>query len=104
MSHAFMLVQPSGDTSLMPAVLPKIEAEVRAKKGNAQEFALMFDRTRMRLGREQKYGTQLVGDLENNLYLFPIEQVEKRRKALGLFPLETYIDLIEKPLGRKVVR
>ena len=104
---AFLLVQHSGDLPLMLAVRPLIEAELTTGKRDARAYALLYDRSQMRLGHPQRYGTQLVGDLEGELYLFPLEDpdhVEELRAAIKLFSLEMYLDLIEKQMGRVVRR
>jgi hypothetical protein len=104
---AFLLVQHSGDMPMMRAALPLIEAELKKKGGDAQSYALLLDRTQMRLGYRQRYGSQLVMGHEGPMYLFPLEDpehVEDRRKAIKLFPLTTYLDIIEKNYERPVVR
>ena len=106
-NDAFLIVQHSGDLPLMLAVLPHIEAAVRERQASAQDFALLYDRTRMRLGHRQRYGTQLVGKLDGKLWLFPLEdpeRVEERRTEIGLFPLATYLSLLERETGRTVRR
>lgn len=107
-ADAFLLVQHSGDMPMMRAALPHIEAELQEKGGDAQSYALLLDRTLMRLGYRQRYGSQVVmGHDGGPMYLFPLEDpehVEDRRKAIELFPLSTYLDFMEKHYERQIVR
>jgi hypothetical protein len=107
-SHeAFLIVQHSGNIPLMLAALPPIERDVKAKRVDAQPYALLFDRLRVTLGEKQRYGTQLGTDLKGELLVMPLEdraRVEELRKELGLSPLVEYLKLFEKQTGGKPVR
>jgi hypothetical protein len=56
---------------------------------------MLEDRTRMRRGRPQVYGTQLGRDPDtNSYYLSPLEDpehVDQRRAEVGLRPLNDYL-------------
>lgn len=122
---AFLIVQHSGDLPLMVAVLPLLEAELRsganeAKPGKGaaidpQNYCLLYDRTHLRLGDGQRYGTQL--QFEDNALLtavlLPMEkfapnmpvteimrQLEQNRTTIGLFPFMTYLESIAQLQGK----
>jgi hypothetical protein len=98
---AFLLVQHSGDLPLMLAALPEIEKDVRAGLADAQNFALLYDRTRIMSGGKQRYGSQVRENEDGDLVVFRLEdpdRVDVRRRELGLGPLKDYLALF----GREV--
>jgi len=93
---AFLLVQHSSDLPLMLAALPEIEKDVRAGKADAQNYALLYDRTQLMSGGKQRYGSQIRENDDGDLVVFKLEdpdRVDARRKELGLTPLEDYLAL-----------
>ncbi len=91
----------------MLAALPAIESDVKAKRLDAQPYALLFDRLKVTLGEKQRYGTQLGSDEKGNLVMMPLEdrsRMEELRKEIGLFPFADYLKLIEKQSPGKPVR
>ncbi len=93
---AFLIVQHSGDLPLMMAVLPEIETDVRQHGVDPQNYALLWDRLQVRLGKRQRYGSQLGTDEQGRMVVIALEdraRVEELRKAIGLFPLKQYLDL-----------
>ena len=95
---AFLMVQHSGNLPLMLAALPEIEKDVRAKRLDAQPYALLYDRTMLYVGEYQRYGTQIL-PLGKVLLVLPMEDpehVEQRRKELGLFSLERYLSFFKR--------
>jgi hypothetical protein len=93
---AFLLVQHSGDLSLMLAALPEIEKDVRAGRADGQNFALLYDRTQLMSGGKQRYGSQVRETENGGLVVYKLEdpdRVDARRKALGLGPLRDYLAL-----------
>jgi hypothetical protein len=93
---AFLIVQHSGDLPLMMAALPEIEKDVKAKRVDAQDYALLFDRSRIFLGDKQRYGTQLMPGPGGTMRILPLEdraRVEELRKEIGLFPLSQYVKM-----------
>ncbi|MHC4225167.1 MAG: DUF6624 domain-containing protein [Planctomycetota bacterium] len=98
---AFLLVQHSGDLPLMMAALPEIEKDVRAGKADAQNYALLYDRTQLMRGGKQRYGSQVRENEAGELVIFRLEDpdnVDAFRKELGLTPLKDYLALF----GREV--
>jgi|GEM_PF-242836 len=103
-SASFLMVQHSGDLPLMLAVLPEVERDVKAKRVNGQDYALLFDRTRVMLGERQRYGSQL-GTVAASLVVIALEdraRVDELRKEMGLMPLASYLALFEKD-GKEIV-
>jgi len=98
---AFLLVQHSGDLPLMLAALPEIERDVRAGRADGQNFALLYDRTRLMSGGKQRYGSQVRENEDGELVVYRLEdpdRVDARRKEMGLTPLRDYLALF----GREV--
>ena len=92
---AFLIVQHSGDLPLMLAALPAIECDVREHGLDGQNFALLWDRTQVDLGRRQRYGSQLGQDGQGRLVVVALEdraRVEELRRSLRMQPLRQYLD------------
>ncbi|MBK8500225.1 MAG: hypothetical protein IPL52_15730 [Flavobacteriales bacterium] len=93
-STLFLVIQHA-DLPVQEKYLPMMRTAV--KKGNARgsDLALLEDRVLMRKGRRQIYGSQIGRDPETGeFYLHPLddpENVDKRRAAMGLGPLEDYL-------------
>lgn len=101
---AFVLVQQGGNLPLMLAVLPEIEKEVREKRRDPQNFALLFDRLQLLQGYRQRFGTQVARNDEGKLVVQALEdpaRVEERRAAIGIFPLESFLRIIEQQTGER---
>ena len=99
---AFLLVQHSGDLPLMLAALPEIEEDVRAGRADAQNFALLYDRTQLMSGGKQRYGSQIRENEDGDLVVYELEdpdRVDARRKELGLAPLRDYLALFGREVG-----
>ena len=104
---ALPIVQHSGSIPLLLAALPPIELDVKAKRLDAQPYALLFDRLKVTLGERQRYGTQLGSDEKGKLIVMPLEdrsRLEALRKEIGLFPFTDYLKLFEKQNGGKPVK
>ena len=94
----FLLVQHA-DLPTQQEVLPLMEAAVAEGEAAGSEFAYLTDRVRMREGRPQLYGTQY-RMLEGEPVPHEIEDeanVDARRAAVGLEPLEAYLDFARNP-------
>jgi len=98
---AFLIVQHSGDLGLMTAALPLIKAEIRSGAIRGDQFALLYDRLALNLGRKQSFGSQLSGN-DDGLFVCPLddpEGVDARRKAVGMGPLVDYLELFRDQNG-----
>lgn len=111
-THFFALIQhadnePSFQASMLP-VLKKL-----SKKGaiTKKDYAYLYDRVQRNTGGKQLYGTQLTYSKSGNLFdeenkiIYPPDladpkNVDKRRKEMGLEPLEKYYEGVLELLGR----
>lgn len=95
--NAFMIIQ-HGSLELQLGALPWVQKAFEHEK-NSEAYALLYDRTQVRLGKPQRYGTQIGEDADHNPIILPLEdpdRVDELRAELGLPPLDDYLDAIEK--------
>jgi hypothetical protein len=82
--------------------LPVMKKAVADKKADPSAFAMLVDRTNMYQGKLQVYGSQLNYDGKGQFRVYPIidePNVDKRRKAAGLLPMQEYVKLISKDIS-----
>lgn len=92
MNVAFMVVQHSTDNAIAK-YLPLIGQAVEKGELKSSSFAIMVDRSQTDKGEKQTYGSQLA-ETNQGVKLRPIadeENVNVRRKKVGLLPLEEYL-------------
>lgn len=93
--HFFTLIQHSdSDVNFQSQMLPLIKKQVKKKQASGKEYAFLYDRIHLNKGGEQLYGTQM--DYDSNGNAFPKKlkdsaNVNKRRRQLGMEPLEEYL-------------
>ncbi|NVO20834.1 MAG: carboxypeptidase regulatory-like domain-containing protein [Bacteroidetes bacterium] len=95
-NKALFLVIQHADLSTQLRYKDSLEAASRSGRANPADYALLLDRTNMDQGIFQVYGSQLIMNYSGAAYLFPImdePNVNKRRKSVGLDPLEVYAKL-----------
>lgn len=101
-SAAFTIVQhATHDLAFQKAYLTFLEKEYRMGRVPGEPVALLTDRTRQAEGKPQLYGTQ-ISIRDGKLVVDPIEDednVDRRRRALGLPPLATYIEVVKETYG-----
>ena len=89
----FLVIQHA-DSLTQVTYLPVMREAVKKGKAQPQNLALLEDRVLMKQGKKQIYGSQLITNEKTGKYEFyPIEDepnVNKRRFAIGLEPLEAY--------------
>ncbi|MFZ5496137.1 MAG: DUF6624 domain-containing protein [Verrucomicrobiota bacterium] len=98
-ANAWLLIQHcDSDPQFQELCVALLEKAVAAGEAKAVHHAYLLDRVRMHQRKPQVYGTQFEDDAP-----YPIEDIEhvdERRRAVGLGPLQEYIDhmraLIEK--------
>jgi hypothetical protein len=94
MSAIFYVIQ-HGTRKIMEQYLPAIKQSALNGELDLQHVAAMEDRVLLSGGEKQKYGTQfLFGDKPGIYKLEPLEDpknVNERRKAMGLEPLEDFL-------------
>ena len=104
-TKAFLIVQHSGDLRLMQAALPEIEKDMQSGVGDPQDYALLYDRLKLNLGEKQRYGSQIGQNDKGESVMLPLEdknKVEAYRKAIGLFPLSQYLQIMKQQTGKAV--
>ncbi len=92
-NRALFFVIQHADLKIQLKYFPVIENAVKSKKASAKWFAMLVDRTNIDQGKFQIYGSQLQGPNNQNLKFLPISDepnVNKRRKEIGLEPMEEY--------------
>ena len=89
----FLVIQHA-DQKTQEKYLPMMRQAVKNGKAKGSQLALLEDRVAMRQGKKQIYGSQISRDPKTGKYFVaPIEDepnVNKRRAAVGLMPLEDY--------------
>lgn len=103
---AFLIVQHTPFDAFREAMLPHVEASVRAGRLDAHDFAAMVDRVRTHRGRPQLYGSQYEL-IDGALVRSPVEDPDNlaaRRSGLGLMPIEEYERLLSEHYGAPVRR
>ncbi len=92
----FMVIQHS-NLPTMKHYLPIMRKAVKANQAESTDLALLEDRVAIESGGEQMYGTQIGMDtLTKEWYVEPLsnpEQVDERRKSIGLPALQVYTKL-----------
>ena len=88
------------DVVFQQKVLALMLKELKRHNATGEKFALLQDRVLIGQGRKQLYGTQVRLDLKtHNAKPFPIQDslnVNLRRKAVGLSPLQDYLKLFDR--------
>lgn len=91
--HYFLLVQHSDfDLQFQQQVLKLMRREVRHNNAFGQQYAYLTDRIAINQGKPQIYGTQVL--MSGNTKVKPCiapAQLNERRKAVGLEPIEKYL-------------
>ena len=99
---AFLLVQHADrDPEFQREMLPLVEQSYEAGDLSGQDVALLTDRVLVNAGQAQRYGTQ-VEIVEGEAVVKPIEhpeQVDELRAALGMPPLDEYLQELRKLYG-----
>lgn len=81
--------------------LPLLKQAVSAKRARSADYALLVDRTNMYQGKFQIYGSQFNYDNKSHIHIYPIYKepyVNKRRKSVGLPPMEVYVKMADSNL------
>ena len=90
----FLIIQHS-NLKTQQKYLPMMQKAVREGKTEAGWLALLEDRIALDEGRKQTYGSQLYWDkITKKSFVAPLEDpdnVDKRRKSVGLEPLADYL-------------
>jgi len=104
---AFLIIQHTPFEDWQRDMLPVVEEAARAGDLDGQSYAMLYDRVQTKLGRPQRYGTQLSPTEDGKLRLDPLANpaaVDSLRAELGMPPLAEYLRVIEEVYGMEVVR
>jgi RNA polymerase sigma-70 factor (family 1) len=84
------------DVSFQQAILKAMKAELPKRNADPKNFAYLADRVAINTGGKQIYGTQLTYNTDSCQAIpKPLEDslnVDKRRAAIGLEPIESYLN------------
>ncbi len=101
-SNNFWLMVQHADNDLLfqEAVLKKMKLQVDQKKADGANFAYLTDRVNINSGKPQIYGTQLSRTRDANGRTIPKDMIDpqnvnKRRKEVGMESLEEYLDMVK---------
>jgi hypothetical protein len=92
-SHDYWLLVQHQDLEVQQMVLPDLEKAAASGEASKSNFAYLWDRVQVRLGKAQRWGTQ-VSCKQGKVVLDAIEDPERldqRRKELNLMPIEKYL-------------
>src|SRR5690606_23613838 len=93
----WLIVQHSDhNPEFQKEVLAEMKKEVEKQNANSRNYGLLVDRVNLNTGNAQIYGTQVTYNM-NNGQAYPKKltdslNVNKRRKSIGLEPLEEYLN------------
>jgi hypothetical protein len=103
---AWLIVQHAvHDLPLMQRALALMEPHLGTGEIDDKDYALLYDRVNLQIGRPQRWGTQCTELLIDGVKHFgvqPIEDpagVDARRAAIGLPPLAEYLQRIRRSYG-----
>ena len=93
----WLIVQHSDhNPEFQTEVLEKMKVEVDRKNAESRNYGLLVDRVKLNLGQGQVYGTQVTYNKHTGQAyprkLIDSVNVNERRKAVGLEPLEIYLN------------
>tara|TARA_R110002033_G_scaffold66262_1_gene117382 strand:- start:63 stop:749 length:687 start_codon:yes stop_codon:yes gene_type:complete len=93
----WLMVQHSDhNPTFQKQVLEKMKIEVDRKNAKPSNYGLLVDRVNLNTGKAQIYGTQVRYNMNTGqAYPKKLEDsinVNKRRKSIGLEPIETYLN------------
>lgn len=94
-NQTLFLVLQHSDLNTQEKYLPMMRDAVKKGNASAGALALLEDRVLLRQGKKQIYGSQIYRNQKTNKsYVAPLEDpdnVDKRRKDVGLGPLSDYL-------------
>jgi len=93
---AFLIIQHS-EYATQKKYFHYLKKTMKQNEAYPRDFALLTDRIRLHEKKKQIYGSQISWDATNNKYYFDYNElkkpskVNKRRKSIGLGPIEDYV-------------
>ncbi len=104
-NETLFLVIQHAPLSVQLNYLPVLKQAVKEKKAKPSEYAMLVDRTNMYQGKFQIYGSQMNYDSRGKILIYPIADepnVNRRRKSVGLPPMEEYVKLADSSFDYKL--
>jgi hypothetical protein len=104
MEAVFYIIQhANGDKPWQKSQLKNIEEAVRRGDMEGQDYAYLYDRIKVNSKEKQLYGTQIakVDPINKTVELAETEDIEnldKRRRQMGIMPIEMYKNVITRNL------
>jgi len=101
---AFFIIQHAdGDREWQQSQLKNIEIAVKNGDLDGQRYAYLYDRIKVNSGEKQVYGTQFekIDRANKTVQLSAVENIEnldERRRRIGMMPIEMYKKLVLKDL------
>jgi hypothetical protein len=89
----FLIIQHA-DFEIQMKYLPLMKEAANSGEANWSSLALLIDRTNLRSGKAQIYGSQIYRNEDGSFYVKDLEDpshVNKRRAEVGLGPIEDYV-------------
>lgn len=111
-NYYFILIQHSdSDPMFQSSMLPTLERLSKKGEVAVKDYVFLYDRVQRNTGKQQLYGTQLSFNNTGNLFdstnkiIYPKDladpgNVDKRRRKVGLEPVEKYYEEVLQMLGR----
>jgi hypothetical protein len=103
---AFLILQHSPQEA-QKELLPVFRKAALAGKARGSDLAMLEDRILTHDGKKQRYGTQIFAGPDGVPRVAPVEDpqnLDERRKAVGLPTMKQYLDRAEQDFGRPVDR
>lgn len=100
-SLATIMAKHATDTRLLLAAMPLMEKDLARDAKFAQSFAVAYDQLLLSLGQRQRYGSQVCSESGTRPFLCAVEkpsELDARRAAIGLQPLEEYLRMVSQML------
>lgn len=106
-SSAAFLVLQHAPVAQQRKLLPVFKQAVSEGKARAADLALLEDRMLVAEGKKQLYGSQVAAGPDGTPRVAPVEDpqnLDARRKAMGLPPMAEYLEHLEAQIGRQIDR
>ena len=90
---AFLIIQHA-DIEVQQKYLPLMRTAADEGEASWSSLALLIDRTNLRTGKPQVYGSQIYRNDDGSYYVKDLEEpqyVNQRRREVGLPPIEDYV-------------
>lgn len=93
--HAWILVQHTHDIEFQKHCLALMQ-QLPSEEVNKKSIAYLYDRIQTNNGQLQKYGTQIDSKTKKPFAIEDPEHIDERRTAMGLEPLQDYVNFCHK--------